>query len=103
MKSGFSITAEPSNPNLGLINVNTPLARALLGAEEASEISAHLPGGSRKLRVLHIHKLRRVAQTDEIDVPTESGLLGVKPSITKTTCRHAARDRAVSKSKSRKA
>ncbi|MGH8092261.1 MAG: AAA domain-containing protein [Chthoniobacterales bacterium] len=74
------ITAGRSNPNLGLINVETPLARALLGAEEASEITAHLPGGSRKLRILHIHKLRRATSADEIDHPAESGLIDVKPS-----------------------
>lgn len=61
------ITAEASNPKLGLINLATPLARALLGARTASEVSAHLPGGSRKLRVLDIHKPRRVTPQIETD------------------------------------
>jgi hypothetical protein len=72
------ITAEFSNPNLGLINMDTPLARALLGAQASSEVSAHLPGGSRKLRVLHIHKPRRMSSAS--DVVVEDGLLDVPPS-----------------------
>lgn len=74
------ITAEPSNPKLGLINLETPLARALLGAQAASEVSAHLPGGSRKLRVIHIHKPRRVTAPNEADGATGAELLNVEPS-----------------------
>jgi hypothetical protein len=74
------ITAEPSNPKLGLINLETPLARALLGAQAASEVSAHLPGGSRKLRVIDIHKPRRVTAPNEADGATGAELPNVEPS-----------------------
>ena len=74
------ITTGPSKPDLGLINLDTPLARALLGAQAASEVSAHLPGGSRKLRVIHIHKPRRVIAQNEADGATGAELLNVEPS-----------------------
>ena len=43
-----------SNPNLGLISFNSPLARQLLGKEEGDEVTAKLPGGVRKFEVLEV-------------------------------------------------
>ncbi|MEI9898165.1 MAG: AAA domain-containing protein [Chthoniobacter sp.] len=74
------ITSEPSNPKLGLINLDTPLARALLGAQATNEVNAHLPGGSRKLRVLHVHKPSRAAASNETNDAIELSLLNADAS-----------------------
>lgn len=49
------ITTETSNPEWGTINANTPIAKALLGAEVGHVVVAHLPLGSAQLRIVAIH------------------------------------------------
>ncbi len=53
-----TIVDSESNPELGFINKDTPVARALLGAGIGQEPEALLPLGKRKIRVLKIHKPR---------------------------------------------
>ena len=48
------ITREKSNPEFGLINANTPIAKALLGAQVGQIVVAQLPMGSTRLRVVDI-------------------------------------------------
>jgi transcription elongation factor GreA len=43
-----------SNPDLGLISFNSPLAKQLLGKEEGDEVKAKLPGGVREYEVLEV-------------------------------------------------
>ncbi len=53
-----TIVAGESNPKLGLVNKETPIARVLLGAPVGAELLAHLPEGPRKIKVLTIQKHR---------------------------------------------
>jgi len=39
---------QESNPTRGLISIQSPMARALLGKEEGDEVSLILPGGRKK-------------------------------------------------------
>jgi len=39
------VGVQESNPSKGLISIESPMARALLGKEEGDEISIQLPGG----------------------------------------------------------
>lgn len=43
-----------SNPDMGLISFNSPLAKALLGHEEGDEFSARLPGGEKTFEVIEV-------------------------------------------------
>ncbi len=43
-----------SNPDVGLISFNSPLAKQLLGKEEGDEIKAKLPGGIKEFEVLEV-------------------------------------------------
>ena len=43
-----------SNPDVGLISFNSPLAKQLLGKEEGDEFKAKLPGGEREFEVLEV-------------------------------------------------
>jgi len=43
-----------SNPELGLISFNSPLAKQLLGKEEGDEFKAKLPGGEREFEVVEV-------------------------------------------------
>jgi len=43
-----------SEPDIGLISVHAPLARAMLGKEEGDEFRVALPGGSRVYEVISI-------------------------------------------------
>jgi len=43
-----------SNPEMGLISFNSPLAKQLLGREEGDEVKAKLPGGERKFEILEV-------------------------------------------------
>ncbi len=45
-----------SNPKMGLINVNTPMAKGLLGARVGETIDVHLPVGTKKIKILEIIK-----------------------------------------------
>jgi very-short-patch-repair endonuclease/transcription elongation GreA/GreB family factor len=53
-----TIVAGESNPKLGLVNKETPIARVLLGASVGAELLAHLPDGARKIKILTIQKHR---------------------------------------------
>ncbi len=43
-----------SNPQIGLISFNSPLAKQLLGKEEGDEFKAKLPGGEKEFEVLEV-------------------------------------------------
>lgn len=43
-----------SNPDVGLISFNSPLAKQLLGKEEGDELTAQLPGGVREFEILDV-------------------------------------------------
>jgi transcription elongation GreA/GreB family factor len=51
-----TIVDSESNPELGFINKDTPVARALLGAAVGQERGVALPIGKRTIRVLEILK-----------------------------------------------
>ncbi len=40
-----------SNPDMGLISFNSPLAKQLLGLEEGDEVKVRLPGGQKELEI----------------------------------------------------
>jgi transcription elongation factor GreA len=40
-----------SNPDLGLISFNSPLAKQLLGREEGDEVKVRLPGGEKEFEI----------------------------------------------------
>jgi len=48
------ISSKPSNPEWGTVNAETPIARALLGAQAGQVVTAHLPVGSVNLRIIAI-------------------------------------------------
>ena len=48
------ITSERSNPEWGTINANTPIAKALLGAHEGDIVTAYLPVGPVRLRIVQV-------------------------------------------------
>ncbi len=43
-----------SDPNAGIVNEQTPLAEALIGAEEGDTVEAHLPMGTTRFRILEV-------------------------------------------------
>ncbi len=43
-----------SNPEVGLISFNSPLAKQLLGKEEGDDFKAKLPGGERSFEILEV-------------------------------------------------
>ncbi len=45
-----------SNPNLGMINKDTPVARALLGRADGDECEVMLPTGKRRIRIVKVEK-----------------------------------------------
>lgn len=51
------ITRGSSNPDLGEINVNTPIARALIGASVGQVVEVSLPTRKACLRIIAIHKV----------------------------------------------
>lgn len=50
------ITCEKSNPEWGAININTPIAKALIGATLDTTVEAKLPRGTVSLRIKNINK-----------------------------------------------
>ncbi|MEO1938458.1 MAG: transcription elongation factor GreA, partial [Sulfurimonas sp.] len=40
-----------SNPDIGLISFNSPLAKQLLGREEGDEVKVRLPGGEKEFEI----------------------------------------------------
>jgi len=51
------ITRDRSNPDWGMVNVNTPIAQALLGARVGDVVEAKLPIGSVHLRIKEIRRV----------------------------------------------
>jgi len=49
------------------------------GAQAGSEVSAHLPGGSRTIRIIHIHQPQHVTPPDEIEDVSGAELFNVEP------------------------
>lgn len=43
-----------SNPDMGLISFNSPLAKQLLGREEGDEVKVRLPGGEKEFEILNV-------------------------------------------------
>ena len=43
-----------SNPDLGLISFNSPLAKQLLGKEEGDEVKVILPGGTKDYEIIDV-------------------------------------------------
>jgi len=54
-----TIVESASNPNLGMINMETVVARVLLGMEVGQEREVPLLAGRRKIRVKELHKPNR--------------------------------------------
>ena len=52
-----------SNPSLGLISFNSPLAKQLLGKEEGDEFKAKLPGGTKEYEILEVKYQEIVFET----------------------------------------
>lgn len=48
------VGSQESNPNKGLISLQSPMARALIGKEEGDEVSLQLPGGTKKFDIEEI-------------------------------------------------
>lgn len=45
------VGAAESNPDMGLISFNSPLAKQLLGKEEGDEVKVRLPGGEKEFEI----------------------------------------------------
>lgn len=43
-----------SNPDMGLISFNSPLAKQILGKEEGDELKVRLPGGEKEFEVVEV-------------------------------------------------
>ena len=48
------VGSQESNPGKGLISIQSPMARALLGKEEGEEVELQLPGGQKRFDVEEI-------------------------------------------------
>jgi very-short-patch-repair endonuclease len=48
------ITTDKSNPEWGMVNVDTPIAKALIGEEVGHVVLVHLPVGPARLRIVEI-------------------------------------------------
>jgi transcription elongation factor GreA len=45
------VGSQESNPNAGLISLQSPMARVLIGKEEGDEVSLQLPAGKKKFDI----------------------------------------------------
>ena len=54
-----TLVVEPSNPNIGTINIDTAIGRALRGLSKGDERAVELPMGKRTLKVVEILKPSR--------------------------------------------
>ena len=45
------VGGQESNPNRGLISIQSPMARVLLGKEEGEEVALQLPSGAKKFDI----------------------------------------------------
>ncbi len=48
------VGAQESNPSKGLISIQSPMARALLGKEEGDEVALQLPSGKKRFDIEEI-------------------------------------------------
>ena len=51
------IVKGPNKPSMGIINVNAPLAKSLLGSQIGDEVEVRLPTGIKTARVLNIERV----------------------------------------------
>jgi len=49
------VGTQESNPNKGLISIESPMAKALLGKEEGDEVEVKLPGGVKRYDIEEIY------------------------------------------------
>ena len=54
------VGSQESNPEIGLISVGSPMARALLGKEEGDEVSISLPSGTKKFDIEEISSMDKL-------------------------------------------
>lgn len=52
----IQIVRGSNQPSMGIININAPLAKALLNSEEGEEVEVRLPTGVKKARILSVDK-----------------------------------------------
>ena len=51
----YQIVGEPeANIEKGLLNINSPLARALIGKEEGDSVEVKTPGGSKDYEIVKV-------------------------------------------------
>ena len=54
------VGSQESNPEIGLISVGSPMARALLGKEEGDEVSISLPSGKKKFDIEEVSAMDKL-------------------------------------------
>ncbi len=54
------VGSQESNPDIGLISVGSPMARALLGKEEGDEVTISLPSGTKKFDIEEISPMDKL-------------------------------------------
>lgn len=54
------VGSQESNPDIGLISVGSPMARALLGKEEGDEVKITLPSGTKKFDIEEISPMDKL-------------------------------------------
>lgn len=54
------VGSQESNPEMGLISVGSPMARALLGKEEGDEVSISLPSGKKKFDIEEVSAMDKL-------------------------------------------
>jgi len=54
------VGSQESNPEIGLISVGSPMARALIGKEEGDEVSISLPSGKKKFDIEEISAMDKL-------------------------------------------
>jgi len=57
------VGASESNPEMGLISFNSPLAKQLLGKEEGDEVKVRLPGGEKEFEIEEVKYQEIVFET----------------------------------------
>ena len=74
-----TIVDSESNPNLGMINRATPVAKTLIGMIEGQERIVPLPAGSRTIKVIEIHNHQQHQPNNEDDNHPED-LIHIPPA-----------------------
>ena len=54
------VGSQESNPDMGLISVGSPMAKALLGKEEGDEVTISLPAGTKKFDIEEISAMDKL-------------------------------------------